>query len=46
MSILSSTDSGKDSLVKSYPFKWTDTSSYYEPYEWTINTSAFKPLSK
>ena len=45
MSILSSTNSGKDSLVKSYPFKWTDT-SYYEPHEWTINTSAFKPLSK
>lgn len=45
MSILKSTNSGKDSLVKTHPFKWTDT-SYYEQYEWTINTTAFKPLSK
>ena len=45
MSILSSTNSGKDSLVKSYPFRWTDI-DYCEPYEWTINTSAFKRLSK
>lgn len=45
MSILSSTNSGKDSLVKSYSFRWTDT-GYYEKYEWAINSSAFKPLSK
>ena len=45
MSILKSTNSGKGRLVKTYSFKWTDPTKY-NPYEGTINTAGFRPLSK
>lgn len=42
MSILSSTHSGKDRIVKSYSFHWTDTRKY-DPLKMKIDTSRFRP---
>lgn len=45
MSILRSVNSGRNRIVKSYSFKWTDTREY-KPYEGTLNYAGFRPLSK
>lgn len=45
MSILRSTNIGRNRIVKSYTFKWTNP-NIYDPYDKPINTSAFRPLSK